>query len=64
MDKAEVFITLPEEVNAALDAQWSEMKSYEEGGSGWMVVAALLGAVALSVFNIWRKLRKKMRDSY
>ena len=64
MAKAEVFVTLPDEVNTALDAQWSEMKSYEEGGSGWMVVAALLGAVALSVFNIWRKLRKKMRDSY
>lgn len=64
MDKAEVFITLPEEVNAALDAQWSEMKSYEEGGSGWMIVVFLLAAVALSCFNIWRKLRKKSRDNY
>ena len=64
MDKAEVFITLPEEVNAALDAQWSGMKSYEEGGSGWMIVVFLLAAVALSCFNIWRKLRKKSRDNY
>ena len=64
MDKAEVFITLPEEVNAALDAQCSEMKSYEEGGSGWMIVVFLLAAVALSCFNIWRKLRKKSRDNY
>ncbi len=64
MSKAEVFVTLPDEVNAELDAQWSEMKSYEEGGSGWMVLAALLAAIALSVFNIWRKLRKKMRDDY
>ena len=64
MDKAEVFITLPEEVNDALDAQWSEMKSYEEGGSGWMIVVFLLAAVALSCFNIWRKLRKKSRDNY
>ena len=64
MDKAEVFITLPEEVNAALDAQWSEMKSYEEGGNGWMIVVFLLAAVALSCFNIWRKLRKKSRDNY
>ena len=40
------------------------MKSYEEGGSGWMIVVFLLAAVALSCFNIWRKLRKKSRDNY
>ena len=64
MGKAEVFTTLPDEINAALDAQWSEMKSYEEGGSGWMVVVLLLLALAVSFFNIWRKLRKKARDDY
>lgn len=64
MAKAEVFVTLPSEVNAALDAQWSEMKSYDEGGSGWVVPLALLAALALSGFNIWRKLRRKARDSY
>lgn len=64
MNKAEVFTTLPDEINAAMDAQWSEMKSYEEGGSGWMVVVLLMLAVAVSAFNIWRKLRKKTRDNY
>ena len=64
MDKAEVFTTLPDDINAALDAQWSEMKSYEEGGSGWMVVVLLLLALVISFFNIWRKLRKKARDDY
>ena len=64
MGKAEVFTTLPDEINAALDAQWGEMKSYEEGGSGWMVVVLLLLALAVSFFNIWRKLRKKARDDY
>ena len=62
MGKAEVFTTLPDEINAALDAQWSEMKSYEEGGSGWMVVVLL--SLVISFFNIWRKLRKKARDDY
>ena len=47
-----------------MDAQWSEMKSFEEGGSGWMVIVMLLVALAISGFNIWRKLRKKSRDSY
>lgn len=64
MGKAEVFTTLPEEINAALDSQWSEMKSYEEGGSGWMVVVLLVLAVLVSCFNIWRKLRKKAREDY
>ena len=41
-----------------------EMKSYEEGGSGWMVVVMLVVAIAISTFNIWRKLRKKSRDNY
>ena len=31
LDKAEVFETLPDDINAAMDAQWSEMKSYEDG---------------------------------
>ena len=64
MSKAEVFVTLPDDINAELDAKWSEMKSYDESGGGWMVVIFLLAAVALSGFNIWRKLRKKMRDNY
>ena len=64
LDKAEVFNTLPDDINAAMDAQWSEMKSYEEGGSGWMVLVLLLLAIVISAFNIWRKLRKKSRDNY
>ena len=53
-----------DDINAAMDAQWSEMKSYEEGGSGWMVLVLLLLAIVISAFNIWRKLRKKSRDNY
>lgn len=59
MENAEVFEVLSDEVNAAMDAQWSEMKSYDAEGSGWMVIVALLLALALSVFNIWRKVRRK-----
>lgn len=64
MEKAEVFITLPEEINSLMDSKWSEMKSFDENGNGWLVIAFLCMAIALSGFNIWRKLRKKMRDSY
>ena len=33
MNKAEVFVTLPDDINAEMDAKWSEMKSYDESGS-------------------------------
>lgn len=64
MAKAEVFDTLPDEVNSALDSQWSEMKSYDAEGSGWMILISLALALALSAFNIWRKVRRKWRDNY
>lgn len=64
LDKAEVFETLPGRHQRAMDAQWSEMKSYEDGGSGWMVVVLLMLSLVISAFNIWRKLRKKTRDNY
>ena len=60
----EVFETLLDDINAAMDAQWSEMKSYEDGGNGWMVVVLLMLSLVISAFNIWRKLRKKTRDNY
>ena len=40
------------------------MKSYDENGNGWMVILFLVAAVLLSGFNIWRKVRRKMRDEY
>lgn len=62
--RSEVFITLPADINSAMDRGWSDMKSYDEEGNGWMVIALLLLAIAMSCFNIWRKLRRKMRDDY
>ena len=34
----ESFSVLPDEINQAMDQQWSMMKSYNEGGSGWMIL--------------------------
>ena len=64
IERSEVFTTLPAEVNAAMDQGWSDMKSFDENGSGWMVVGLMVIALALSCFNIWRKLRAKMRNDY
>ena len=62
--KEKVFTALSDEVNNELDIKWSEMKSYDEGGSGVVFLMLLLAMVALACFNIWRKLRKKTRNQY
>ncbi len=62
--KEKVFTALSDEVNNELDVKWSEMKSYDEGGSGVIFLLLLLAMVALACFNIWRKLRKKTRNQY
>ena len=62
--KEQVFTALSEEVNSELDVKWSEMKSYDEGGSGYLFLLLLLAMILLACFNIWRKMRKKMRNMY
>ena len=52
------------EVNSELDVKWSEMKSYDEGGSSYLFLMLLLAMLALAFFNIWRKLRKRTRNQY
>ena len=64
LENAEAFTTLSTEVNSALDTAWSDMKSFDEDGSGWMVLVFLVMALAISIFNIWRRVRKKLRNDY
>ena len=62
--KERVFTALSDDVNSELDVKWSEMKSYDEGGSSLLFLSLLAAMVALACFNIWRKLRKKNRNQY
>lgn len=62
--KEHVFTALSDEVNSELDLKWSEMKSYDEGGSAYLFLMLLAAMLALACFNIWRKLRKKSRNMY
>ena len=50
--------------NSELDVKWSEMKSYDEGGSGYLFLMLLAAMLALACFNIWRKVRRKTRNMY
>ena len=62
--KERVFTALSDDVNSELDVKWSEMKSYDEGGSGYLFLMLLLAMLALACFNIWRKVRRKTRNMY
>ena len=63
-EKEAVFTALSDDVNNELDVKWSEMKSYDEGGSGYLFLLLLLAMLALACFNIGRKLRRKTRNMY
>lgn len=63
-EKEQVFTALSDEVNNELDVKWSEMKSYDQGGSGYLFLLLLAAMVALACFNIWRKVRKRTRNMY
>lgn len=60
----ESFSVLPDEINQAMDQQWSMMKSYNEGGSGWMILVFMAAAVSLNIFVLWRKYYKRKRENY
>ncbi len=62
--KEKVFTALSDEVNSELDVKWSEMKSYDEGGSSYLFLLLLPAMLALACFNIWRKVRRKTRNQY
>ena len=55
---------LPDEINAAMDKAWSDMKSYSEGGNGWVIPLVLVLAVAVVVVLFWTRSRKKQREDY
>ena len=60
----QVLTDLSDEVNSELDVKWSEMKSYDEGGSSLLFLSLLAAMVALACFNIWRKVRRRNRNQY
>ena len=62
--KEKVFTALSDEVNNELDVKWSEMKSYNESGSAYLFLLLLAAMLALACFNIWRKVRRRSRNTY
>ncbi len=60
----ETFEVLPDDMNSAMDAAWSDVRSYEEGGSGWVVIVLIVAIVAFLVLTFLLRLRRKKRNDY
>ncbi len=60
----ETFDVLPDDLNSAMDAAWSDVRSYEEGGSGWVVIVLIVVIVAFLVLTFLFRLRRKKRNDY
>ncbi len=57
------FNVLPKELNQHMDTAWHEMRT-EGGDNGWIIVLALVLAVAVIVAGFVLRARKKKRDEY
>lgn len=61
MANTETFNVLPDELNAAMDKAWSDMRGGSASGNGWVIPLALLVAVVLIVLMFLRARKKKKR---
>lgn len=65
IERSEYPSVISGELNSAMDMAWSQMKSFDDTGNQWLVPVFLLVAIAMTVFNVWRRrARKKRRQMY
>ena len=64
MARGETFLTLTEDINLAMDAAWSEVRSYDAGGSGWLMPLVLLGLIVLIIISYGGRAARKRKKDY
>ncbi len=64
INNSETFDVLSDEINSAMDAAWSDVRSHEEGGSGWVVIVLIVGMVLIIALVVTLRIRKKRRNDY
>lgn len=60
----ETMVVLSDEINAAMDKEWSNIRSFDEGKNLYFLPLILLVAVCVAALCIWRKKVKKERNNY
>ena len=65
LETTEIFQVLPEEIAQVMDRQWSDVRSYDVGGSSrYMIPIVLVLTVAVIVLILRSRAIKKFRDDY
>ncbi|MEG0895929.1 MAG: ABC transporter substrate-binding protein [Ruthenibacterium sp.] len=62
--KCEIFTALPSDISRAMDAAWSDVRSYDANGNGWLMPVALCVMLCLAGFGFVRKAMRKKRNEY
>lgn len=62
--RCETFEVLPDELNLAMDAAWSDVRSYDESGSGWVMPIVLLIMLIMAIAGFVRKFLRKRHSEY
>ncbi|MDO5603166.1 MAG: spermidine/putrescine ABC transporter substrate-binding protein, partial [Oscillospiraceae bacterium] len=60
----ETMVVLSDEINAAMDKEWSNIRSFDEGKNLYFLPLILLVAVCVIALCVWRKKVKKERNNY
>lgn len=62
--RCETMNVLPAEINAAMDKAWSDVRSYDTSGNGWVFPLLLLAMLALAGVGYWRKAVRRRKLQY
>lgn len=62
--RCETMAMLPDELNSAMDKAWSDVRSYDAAGNGWVMPLLLAAMLALSAVGYWRKAVRRRRNQF
>ena len=62
--RCETMAVLPDELNSAMDKAWSDVRSYDAAGNGWVMPLLLAAMLALSAVGYWRKAVRRRRNQF
>jgi len=64
LSRCETMEVLPDELNSAMDKAWSDVRSYDAAGNGWVMPLMLVAMLALSGVGYWRKAVRRRRSQF
>lgn len=62
--RCETMAVLPDELNRAMDKAWSDVRSYDASGGGWVMPLLLAAMLALSAIGYWRKAVRRRKNQF